>query len=59
MHSFASEHNAVKWRVVVIGRPERWPAFIRVFPLVVFPADANGSPDAAVEQDAFAAGGPG
>lgn len=59
MHSFASEHNAVKWRVVVIGRPERWPAFIRVFPLVVFPADANGSPDAAIEQDAFAAGGPG
>jgi len=38
MHSFASEHNAVRWRVVVAGRPDRWPAFTRVFPLVVFPA---------------------
>lgn len=38
MHSFASEHNAVRWRVVVAGRPERWPAFTRVFPVVVFPA---------------------
>ena len=37
MHSFASEHNAVRWRIVVMGRPERWPPFKRVFPLVVFP----------------------
>jgi hypothetical protein len=40
MHSFASDHNAVKWRLVVRGRPERRPAFLRVFPLVVFPAPA-------------------
>jgi len=38
MHSFASEHNAVRWRIVVSGRPERWAAFTRVFPLVVHPA---------------------
>jgi len=38
MHSFASEHNAVRWRIVVAGQPERWPAFTRVFPLVVHPA---------------------
>lgn len=38
MHSFVSEHNALRWRVVVVGHPERWPAFTRVFPLVVFPA---------------------
>ena len=38
MHSFASEHNAVRWRIVVAGRPERRPAFTRVFPLVVHPA---------------------
>lgn len=37
MHSFLSEHNAVRWRIVVHGRPERWPAFERVFPLVVHP----------------------
>lgn len=41
MHSFASDHNAVKWRIVVRGRPERRPAFLRVFPLVVFPAPAS------------------
>jgi len=38
MHSFASEHNAIRWRIVVHGSPDRWPAFQRVFPLVVFPA---------------------
>jgi hypothetical protein len=37
MHSFASEHNAVRWRIVVAGAPAGWPAFTRVFPLVVFP----------------------
>jgi hypothetical protein len=38
MHSFASEHNAVRWSIVVRGAPARWPAFIRTFPLVVVPA---------------------
>lgn len=37
MHSFASEHNAIRWRIVVHGVPARWPPFRRVFPLVVFP----------------------
>lgn len=37
MHSFASEHNAVRWRIVVHGTPTLWPPFTRVFPLVVFP----------------------
>lgn len=37
MHSFASEHNAVNWRIVIRGRPTRWPAFTRAFPVVVFP----------------------
>ncbi|MBM4020890.1 MAG: hypothetical protein FJ284_01345 [Planctomycetes bacterium] len=41
MHSFASEHNSVHWRIVVRGRPGRWPAFTRSFPLVVFPAAAE------------------
>ena len=38
MHSFTSEHNAVNWRIVVHGSPERWPAFSRIFPLIVFPS---------------------
>jgi hypothetical protein len=37
MHSFASEHNSVRWMLVVHGTPARWPAFRRVFPLIVFP----------------------
>jgi hypothetical protein len=46
MHSFTSAHNAVRWRLVVRGTPERWPAFSRVFPIVVFPpaADAQEPP---------------
>ena len=39
MHSFHSTHNAVSWRLVLRGVPKRWPAFERVFPVVVFPAD--------------------
>ena len=37
MHSFVSEHNAVRWRLVIRGTPARWPPFTRVFPVVVFP----------------------
>lgn len=40
MHSFTSAHNAVRWRLVVRGTHERWPAFSRIFPIVVFPPDA-------------------
>jgi hypothetical protein len=48
MHSFASEHNAVRWRLAVRGRPARWPAFARGFPIVVHPpalkpADRSGA----------------
>lgn len=45
MHSFASEHNGVNWRIVIRGRPARWPAFTRAFPVVVFPL-AAGEPAA-------------
>ena len=41
MHSFLSAHNGVDWRFVVHGRPARWPAFRRVFPVVVFPPRAT------------------
>ena len=38
MHSFSSENNAVQWRIVVRARPQRWPEFTRIFPVVVVPA---------------------
>jgi hypothetical protein len=41
MHSFTSSHNAVRWRLVVRGTPDRWPAFSRIFPVVVFPPDTE------------------
>ncbi len=44
MHSFASEHNAVHWRVVVRGRPDRWPSFTRSFPVIVFPPAGEARP---------------
>jgi hypothetical protein len=40
MHSFASESNAVQWRIVVRAIPDRWPEFTRVFPVVVCPSPA-------------------
>ena len=45
MHSFASEHNALRWRLVVQGVPARWPAFVRVFPVAVYPdVEIHGTP---------------
>jgi hypothetical protein len=37
MHSFTSEHNAARWRIVIRGVPARWPAFVRIFPVAVYP----------------------
>jgi len=45
MHSFTAAHNAVRWRLVVRGTPDRSPAFSRAFPLVVLPASAAPSSD--------------
>jgi hypothetical protein len=41
MHSFQSPHNVVRWRLVVRGEPQTWPAFERGFPLVVYPGEAT------------------
>lgn len=38
MHSFASDHNAVMWMIVVRGRTSRWGAFERRFPVYIYPA---------------------
>ena len=43
MHSFTSAHNAVRWRLVVRGTPERWPKFSRMFPVVVLPVGAEAA----------------
>jgi hypothetical protein len=43
MHSFQSGHNAVRWKLVVKAEPERWPMFLRSFPVLVHPA-SNGTP---------------
>ena len=43
MHSFSSTHNTVSWRLVLRGVPEHWPALVRVFPVVVFPAEITSS----------------
>jgi hypothetical protein len=52
MHSFHSEHNVVSWRFVVRGVPERWPAFCRVFPVIVFPAAAASRAERRAAQEA-------
>jgi hypothetical protein len=52
MHSLSTEHNAVRWMLVVRGTPSRWPAFARTFPLVVFPPDLPPA-----RRDAMAASG--
>lgn len=44
MHSFASEHNAIRWSLAVHGAPSRWPAFVRTFPLVVYPREGGEGP---------------
>jgi hypothetical protein len=43
MHSFQSGHNAVRWKLIVKAEPEKWPMFVRSFPVLVHPA-RNGSP---------------
>ena len=41
MHSFHSQHNVVRWKLVVQGLAEAWPAFERGFPLVVYPGHST------------------
>ncbi|MFV2065636.1 MAG: DUF3592 domain-containing protein [Pirellulales bacterium] len=37
MHSFKSDHNEVKWRILVRASFPRWPDYERSFPVVVYP----------------------
>lgn len=48
MHSLATEHNAVRWMLVVRGTSSRWPPFVRTFPLMVFPPERSPRPNAAL-----------
>lgn len=54
MHSLSTEHNAVRWMLVVRGTHSRWPAFVRTFPLVVFPQDRSTHPQASPADGAHA-----
>jgi hypothetical protein len=38
MHSFQSGYNAVHWKLVVEGQPTSGPAFVRSFPVIVYPS---------------------
>ena len=40
MHSFAAQHNQVRWKMLVHGEPAGLPSFDRDFPVVVAPAPA-------------------
>ncbi|MGV3606632.1 MAG: hypothetical protein ACO1RA_09490 [Planctomycetaceae bacterium] len=37
MHSFVSQHNSLRWKLLVRGKLKHWPTFERGFPLVVYP----------------------
>jgi len=37
MHSFRSDHNEVRWKIVVHGDVAGWPGYDRSFPLLVYP----------------------
>lgn len=37
MHSFVGTHNAIRWKIVVLGESRPWPSFCRSFPVVVHP----------------------
>jgi hypothetical protein len=46
MHSFAAEHNRIRWSLNVSGEFHAWPGFERPFPIVVHPACPEESPSA-------------
>lgn len=37
MHSFIGSHNAIRWKIDVMGESRPWPSFCRSFPVVVHP----------------------
>lgn len=41
MHSFKSDHNQVRWKILVKGDVLGWPNYERSFPLIVYP-EGNG-----------------
>jgi hypothetical protein len=43
MHSFQSEHNAVHWKLIVVGQATSFPIFERTFPIVVYPLAAESA----------------
>jgi hypothetical protein len=37
MHSFKSAHNAIQWKLIVLGDIAGWPNYEREFPLLIYP----------------------
>ena len=61
MHTFRSAHNTVRWKLEVSGKPSAWPAFERVFPVIIYPggngiycADAIGTTERSEANDGAA-----
>ena len=54
-HSFQSNHNAVRWKLVVEGESNSHPRFVRNFPVIVYPAHrqpSTGKHTSPIEQPA-------
>ena len=45
MHSFKSNHNAIRWKVVIRGDVAKWPRFERAFPVIVHPCGSPAAKD--------------
>jgi len=41
MHSFQAAHNAIHWKLIVRGEPQRRTPFERTFPVIVYPPPSN------------------
>jgi hypothetical protein len=41
MHSFHTQHNSIRWKLVVRGEATGWPVFERGFPIVIYPGEAT------------------
>lgn len=52
MHSFKSDHNEIRWSLIIQGDVARWPDYERRFPLIVYPGkgDLSTEPTEACEQ---------
>lgn len=48
MHSFATNHNSVTWKLAVTAESKKWPQIHRIFPLVMHPGGVNSDTTVAI-----------